>query len=179
MENKIRRINIVGGPGSGKSITAVNIRAQLGFRGFNIELVDEAIKDWTYIPRSPKSCDSFYLQACQIQKEELRLLAGVDLVVSDAPLMLQYFYAVWHKNPLQESMLKVAFEFEEMYPSLHIIIERDDEFYDETGRYETLEQAKDMDHVIIKTLRNNNVRFTRFSCREQNKLVEYLLTRLA
>ena len=68
-KRKIRRICLYSGAGGGKSITATNIRSQLGFKGYDIELVDEVIKDWTYIPRIPKDCDSFYLQAGQIQKE--------------------------------------------------------------------------------------------------------------
>ena len=140
--NKIRRICLCGGAGCGKSKTANNICAQLGFKGYDIELVDEVIKDWTYIPRIPKDCDSFYLQGCQIQKEDVRLRAGVDLIVSDSPLFLQYFYACHHKVPMQGPMLAASNEFDDMYKSLYIFINREDSFYDEKGRYETLAQAK-------------------------------------
>lgn len=172
--DKIRRINLMGGAGCGKSIHAANIRAQLGFKGYDIELVDEVIKDWTYISRIPRSCDSFYLQAGQIQKEELRLLAGVDLIVSDSPLMLQYFYAKYHNVPLQEPMLQASIEFEKIYPSIHIVVEREDKFYDEVGRYEKLEEAKQIDHDIIKTLRHNNIPYAVISCLEPDMIIEYI-----
>ena len=118
--SKIRRINLYSGPGGGKSVLANYIRAKLAFRGYNIELVNEAIKNWTFIPRVPRDCDSFYLQATQLQWEDIRLRAGVDLIVSDSPLMLQYFYAMYHKVPLQKSMLQAAMEFETLYPSLNL-----------------------------------------------------------
>lgn len=168
----------MGGAGCGKSITAANIRSQLGFKGMNIELVDEVIKDWTYVPRSPESSDSYYLQACQIQKEDLRLRAGVDLIVSDSPLMLQYFYANWHKHLLQEAMLSAALEFEEVYPSIHIIIERNDNFYNSVGRFETLEEAQVIDRAIKKMLRMHNIQFSVFSCVEQDELIEYLVKQI-
>ena len=176
--NKIRRINIMGGPCSGKSITATNVRSQLGFKSYDIELVDEEIKDWTYIPRIPTSCDGFYLQACQIQKEDVRLRAGVDLIVSDSPLMLQYFYAFYHKTPLQEPMRLAALEFEKLYPSLNIFIDREDKFYDETGRYEKLKEAKHMDILLKGVMVQNKVSFRSFSCLDQNGLIDYIISEI-
>lgn len=174
--SKIRRINLMGGAGCGKSITATNIRAKMGFAGYDIELVDEVIKDWTYIPRIPASCDSFFLEASQIEKEDIRLRAGVDLIVSDSPLMLQYFYAKWHKVPLQKPMLQASLEFEELYPSLHIFIERDDKFYSEVGRYETLEQAKEIDIAIKNVMRENHISYSVFSCIDQEAIINYIIT---
>jgi len=176
--SKIRRINLYGGAGCGKSITATNIRAQLGFKGYDIELVDECIKDWTYIPRIPKDCDSFYLQAGQIQKEDIRLRAGVDLIVSDSPLMLQYFYAYHHKVPLQEPMRLAALEFEKLYPALHIFIDREDKFYDEVGRYETLPQAKRIDISVKGVLVANKISFTSRSCLDQDGIINYIISKL-
>lgn len=176
--SKIRRINLFSGAGGGKSITATNVRAQLGFKGHDIELVDEVIKDWTYIPRIPKDCDSFFLQAGQIQKEDIRLRAGVDLIVSDSPLMLQYFYAFYHKVPLQEPMRLAALEFEELYPSLNIFIDREDKFYDEVGRYEKLPEAKRIDCLIKGVLVKNKTSFTSFSCLDQKGIVEYIISKV-
>jgi hypothetical protein len=173
--NKIRRICLLGGACSGKSITATNIRSQMGFAGYDIELVDEVIKDWTYIPRVPASCDSIFLLASQIEKEDIRLRAGVDLIVSDSPLILQYFYAKWHKVPLQKPMLQAALEFEELYPSIHIFIERKDKFYSEVGRYETLAQAKEIDVAIKNTLRENHMSYSEFSCLDQEEIISYII----
>ncbi len=178
MGNKIRRINLISGPGSGKSLTATNIRAQLGFKGYDIELVDEVIKDWTYIPRIPTSCDSLFLQASQIEKEDIRLRAGVELIVSDSPLMLQYFYAKWHDVPLQKPMLQASLEFEEKYPSLHLFIEREDKFYSEVGRYEKLEEAKRIDLAIKETLSVNGFDFSSFSCLSQDSIIDFLVATL-
>lgn len=110
--SKIRRINYLCGAGGGKSVLANYTRSELAFKGYNIELVNEAIKDWTFIPRVPRDCDSLYLQATQLQWEDIRLRAGVDLIVSDSPLFLQYFYAKHHNSPMQKAMLEVALEFQ-------------------------------------------------------------------
>lgn len=172
---KIRRINLYGGAACGKSITATNIRAQLGFKGYNIELVDEVIKDWTYIPRIPTSSDSLWLQASQIQKEDIRLRAGVDLIVSDSPAYLQYFYARYHKAPFQAAMYLVAVEADKLYPAIHIFLSREDKFYDEQGRYEKLEEAKIIDMKIRQTLRTAKVEYVEFSCLDQEDIINYII----
>ncbi len=176
MTDKIRRINLFGGAGCGKSITATNIRAQLGFKGYDIELVDEVIKDWTYIPRIPTSSDSLFLQASQMQKEDIRLRAGVDLIVSDSPVMLQYFYAYYHRAPFAAAMYLAGIEMDKHYPALNIFIEREESFYDETGRYEKLEEAKAIDIRIRQVLRTAKISFTSFSCLDQDEIIEYIIT---
>ncbi len=168
----------MGGAGCGKSLTATNVRAQLGFKGYDIELVDEVIKDWTYIPRIPKGADSFWLQASQMQKEDIRLRAGVDLIVSDSPTMLQWFYARHHKAPLQAAMYLAATEFERIYPSIHICIDREDEFYNEVGRYENLKEAKEIDFSIKTLLRASKIDFVSFSCLDQDGIIDYIISKI-
>lgn len=178
MINRIRRINLVSGACGGKSLTATNVRSQLGFKGYDIELVEEVIKDWTYIPRVPTSTDSFWLQASQMQKEDIRLRAGVDLIVSDSPVMLQWFYARYHKAPLQAAMYLAATEFEQLYPSIHIFIDREDKFYNEVGRYEKLQEAKQIDFAIKTLFRGSKVEFESFSCLDQDGIINHIISKI-
>lgn len=178
MVNKIRRINLMGGACCGKSLSATNVRAQLGFKGYDIELVDEVIKDWTYIPRVPKGVDSFWLQASQMQKEDIRLRAGVNLTVTDSPVMLQWFHARYRKDPLQAAMFLAATEFERIYPSIHIFINREDKFYDEMGRYENLKEAKEIDFSMKTLLRASKIDFVSFSCLDQDGIIDYIISKI-
>ena len=178
MNKKIRRICLYGAAGSGKSITATNVRSQLGFKGYDIELVDEVIKDWTYVNRVPKDCDSFFLQASQIQKEDIRLRAGVDLIVSDSPVFLQYFYSWYYKTPLSEPMAWASNEFDQLYKPLSIFINREDKFYNEVGRYEDLKEAKLIDKRIKKLMNANKIKFEEFSCIDQDKIIDYIISEL-
>jgi len=172
---KIRRINLFSGAGGGKSITATNIRAQLGFKGYDIELVDEVIKDWTYIPRIPTSSDSLWLQSSQIQKEDIRLRAGVDMIITDSPVALQYFYAWYHKTPFRAGMYLHSMEWDKRHPALNIFINREDEFYDETGRYEKLDEAKKIDGLIKRTLRTMGTEYAEFSCLDQSGMINFII----
>jgi hypothetical protein len=176
--NDIRRINLFGGPGCGKSITATNIRAQLGFMGYNIELVEEFIKDWTYIHRAPTGSDNFFIQASQIQKEDIRLRDGVNLIVSDAPIFLHYFYASYHKDPFALAMCSAAMEIETLYPSLNIFLIRDEQFYSQQGRYENLSQAKEIDSIVELMLQAAEIEYVQFSCLDQDAILEHIITRI-
>ena len=171
----IRRINLMGGAGCGKSITANYLRAQLSFKGLDVELVDEQIKDWTYYGRSPKSCDTFCLQGKQMEKEDIRLRSGVDFIVSDSPLFLQYFYAWYHKVPMTKPMLIASKEFDKMYKPLHIFVEREDSFYNEVGRYEKLSEAKQIDDLIKGQMAFHDVPFVSLSCLKQDDIVDYVM----
>jgi hypothetical protein len=176
--SKIRRINFIASAGAGKSLTALNICAQLKFKGYDAELIEEPIKEWTYIPRIPKDCDSYFLQASQIQKEDIRLRAGVNIVVNDSPVFLQYFYSWYHDNPLQESIRLAALEFDTLYSSLNIFINREDKFYSEIGRYEKLEEAKKIDKLIKQKMLDNNIRFQCFSTLNQKDIVDYIIRKI-
>lgn len=171
----IRRINLYGGPGSGKSTTAAFIFAEMKTLGINIEYVDEYIKFWTFIPRSPKGFDSLYVQAKQIHKEDTILRAGTDFIVSDSPVMLQYYYAKHHKTPAQKAMLDIACEFELTYPSINILLQRKDSDYKELGRYETLEQAKEIDVELREVLDNTATVYKTFYCRDRGLITDYVL----
>jgi len=176
--NKIRRINLFSGAGAGKSLTASNIYVQLSCKGYDIEFVEEVIKDWTYIQRVPIGCDGIYLQSSQIQKEDIRLRSGVNLIVTDSPLVLQYFYALHYNSPLQEAMHSASKEFEKLYPSINIFINREDKFYNEVGRYETLEEAKEIDTELKGVLESMKIKYVQFSCLDQNKIMEYIISKV-
>ena len=174
MGKQIRRILLMGGAGCGKSTTASFVKAEMSYRGYDIEFIDEQIKDWTYYGRIPQSCDSFVLQGRQMEKEDIRLRSGVSFTVSDSPLFLQYFYAWYHKVPMQKPMLLASQEFDKMYEPLYIFVERHDDFYNEVGRYEKLEEAKKIDELIKQTMKDCSIPFVCMSCLEQNEIAKYI-----
>ena len=173
--NKIRRICFYGGACTGKSTAAASIFSEFKKRGMSIELVDEYIKFWTYIPRVPKGFDCLYIQAKQVHKEDTILRSGTDLIVSDSPLLLQYFYGKHHDNPCQKQMLEIALEFEQTYPSINIQLKREDADYNELGRYENLQQAKDIDMEFEGYLKNLNVNYMTLPSHDDDAILNYVL----
>jgi hypothetical protein len=175
---KIRRINLYGAPGSGKSTVASFLFYNLKIEQYQIELVNEYIKWWTYIPRVPVSWDSYYCQAKQITKEDVTLRSGTDLIVSDSPILLGYFYGVHHNTPGQEAMLKSFEEFQKMYPSIDILIKRPSHIpYNRKGRYEDEKDSNKIEIELTKVL-VERVPFKTFFANETDAILKYVLFNL-
>ncbi|MBD3406151.1 MAG: AAA family ATPase [Candidatus Lokiarchaeota archaeon] len=144
----IRRINIFGGPGCGKSTVAANIFSKMKAEGHEIELVDEYVKSWAYEKREICSFDQAYLFTQQLRKEYLVLRNSNGYIVTDSPLVLSICYAMKYGFKRWDCLQKIANDFEEEYPSLNIILDRQGCDYKSNGRYEDLGQAIIMDSVI-------------------------------
>ena len=173
---KIRRINLFSGPSAGKSTIATWLFSKLKMDDYNIEYVSEYIKFWTYIPRSPNSWDSLYCQAKQIHKEDTILREDkVDIIISDSPIPLACYYAHHHNNPGKENLLRICKEFEDMYPSVNIFLERDDSHYKEVGRYENLKEAKIIDKEILDFLKCNEIKYNKYSVINKEEILNYIL----
>lgn len=176
---KIRRINLYGSSGCGKSTTSSMIFYELKKMQYNIELITEYIKLWTYIPRKPISWDGYYVQAKQITREDIILRGGIDLVVSDSPLLMQYFYAWYHKDPCAKSMLQACKDFEKQYSSINIFIQRPKDIpYNNKGRYETAEESEKISKIMKSFLLKNKISFKTFYANEEKEIMEYVVGKL-
>ena len=56
--------------------------------GFDAELVQEFVKTWAYQQRQLKSFDHVYTFASQLHTEDLYLQSGVNIIVTDSPMLL-------------------------------------------------------------------------------------------
>lgn len=152
------RINFYGGPGVGKSTVAASTFGALRQRGLRAELVQEWIKTWAYLGHDIKSFDYVYSFANQLHAEDQLLQAGVDIIVTDSPIYLQCVYALHRRMKAANELWKIAKRFEEAYPSLNFLVQRPKyEVYEQTGRYESLDQAMEMDRFITTCLNDWHV----------------------
>lgn len=149
----IRRINIWGGPGSGKSTVATWLFAHLKIAGHDIQFVEEHVKRWAYQKRPILSFDQLYLTASQITAEDELLRSGVKHVITDCPCTLSYFFA--KRNGLEYAPLLIELgRFVELkYPSINVFLYRDVP-YQTQGRYETEEEAKRLDPEMLDFLQS-------------------------
>lgn len=172
---KPRRINFFAGPGAGKSTTSAWLFAQMKMDGYNVELVDEYVKNWAYEDREPTSFDQIYLFAKQARKEDLVLRNGVDFIISDSPLMLSASYAKKNTPNLFYPLRDLALQFDEVYKPLNIFLYRESKPYNSVGRYQTLEEAKEMDAFIEDTLKKAQVPFFRFPWDDREGIKKFVI----
>lgn len=169
----IKRINFFGGPGSGKSTTAAWLYSELKTRGLSIELVTEYVKIWAIRKEKPEVFDQILFLGEQMHSEYRFLKHGVERIVTDSPVFLSGLYASFYDTEnrfrLQKSILDIAFEYEAQFPSLNIFLNRKDREYKQEGRYQSLEEAIEIDTYIRNFLWDNadrlNVQFIDYNNR--------------
>jgi predicted ATPase len=153
-------VNIFGGPGVGKSTTAADLFVAMKKVGYNVELVTEVAKDFVWEDRSTTLTIQPYITIKQF-RNLVRLKGKVDYVITDAPILLGCVYADMYAPHLPASykQLIVDLHKQELDPSVNIALRRAFS-YDESGRYQSEQEARKIDEAIVNTLGNNDVRWT-------------------
>lgn len=168
-----RRICLYGGPGCGKSSVAAGLFYQLKIKGYNIELVNEYIKDWAYEKRIPKSFQQVYIFAKQLNKEDL-LFPNVDIIITDSPVILNTVYSKKNGFKGWELLVNMGLLYEEQFPGLHIFLDRDDIAYKAEGRYHNYDESIEMDNLILEML-NKYLKYKVIPSKNFDEILNYVL----
>ena len=84
-------INLLAGPGAGKSTTKAGLFFEMKHRGYKVEVVEEFAKELTYDGDFGTMENEMYMLAEQDRRQR-RLLGKVDYIITDAPLIKSVFY---------------------------------------------------------------------------------------
>lgn len=148
-------VNLYGAPGSGKSTGAAYIFSQLKMAGINAELVTEFAKDKVW----EESKEVFNNQAYIFGKQYFRIsrcMDKVDVIVTDSPLALSAFYN--NSEILGEEFTNVVMKVANSFNSKNYFIKRVKP-YNPKGRFQTENEAKQVDSNLETFLRNNNINY--------------------
>jgi nicotinamide riboside kinase len=171
-------INLFSGAGAGKSTLAAALFSELKIRGLNVELVHEYIKSWAYEQRLPQQLDQLHILGMQSKSESL-LYNKVDFIITDSPLLIIPFY---EKLLTGRDIVKPAvFNFIKFAKSqgvrYHSFFLDRPENYNQTGRYQTKEEAQSIDKKMALWLTKNKVAFKHLPA-NHDKRVETILNEL-
>lgn len=148
-------VDFIAGPSVGKSSLALGVASALKMSQLNrplvIEYLPEFAKKLVWQNRGEELKDRFW--SSSQQNEELKLLCnpqtGIDIVVFDGSLILDAVYARWTNDPAIQEIDELIKERYKGYPTLTIQVERNTDIpYEETGRFQTFEQSKEIDNII-------------------------------
>lgn len=151
MDNIQRRICLYGGPGLGKSTAAAWLFAKLKIAGCDIEHVQEYVKGWAFIGQAPQSFDQIYIFGKQLHKEDIILRNGHSSIITESPLYLCACYGVKYNTPGTAQLISLIQEFDARYPAVSILLDRGDCKYQQFGRFQNEDQAREVD-MEIKSL---------------------------
>lgn len=155
MSKKCIIVNLMGGPGVGKSILASEVWSKLKRMGVTSEV------SWEYIKRKlrEKAEKAVANQIYLFGKQQFLLFTlkdEVDVIVTDAPLLLFTYYDKTKCKFLKDIVIN---EYNK-YNNLMYFIDRDlTAVYETEGRYQNLEEAKIVDAEMKQMLFDNNIEF--------------------
>lgn len=101
------KIGFIGGPGAGKSTSAASVFAGCKHRGITVDLVQEYARDQFnrgWIPNGIS--DQYRILQAQRGKEDI-VPDAIEVMLTDSPTMLSYFYAV-KNNPINNVSDRMA-----------------------------------------------------------------------
>ena len=168
-------INIFGGPGAGKSTTAAAVFYNMKRLGLNVELVTEVAKDFVWEDRIYSLTIQPYVMMKQY-KNLVRLQGKVDYVITDAPILFGLLYAnkFNQKMPPSYQQFIADCHHQIITPSVNIMLERSHN-YDSNGRYQTEQEALQLDEELEGILRDTDVKYAKVIPQDAVSFVEAFL----
>ena len=151
-------VNLIGGPGSGKSTCASGIFYKLKQSGINCELALEFAKDKVWEDSIKVLDDQLYIFGKQYHKL-FRLKDKVDVIITDSPLLVSILY---NKTP-SKYFNDLVVEQYNTFNNMLFFINRPDTYQIE-GRLQNANDAKAIDDETKCMLKDNNIPYTEISC---------------
>jgi predicted ATPase len=138
-------INLIGGPGSGKSTTAAGLFFAMKLMGLRCELVTEYAKELVYDENWSDLKKQLHVLAEQ-EKRQRRLVDKVDFIITDAPLITGIAYITDPRD--QYAVEESAHSLFAHYNNINFIIKRVKP-YAGYGRTQTEDEARAKDQLLI------------------------------
>ena len=148
-------VNLIGGPGVGKSILTAEVFAELKRKFISAEMSPEYIK---------KKLREGSMKAVQSQiyifgKQQYQLFTmkdEVNVIVTDSPFIFSSIYDTTGCPELRKLIVK---EYNK-YDNMNYLISRDIDIpYEQEGRYQDSEGAREVDVTILTFLKKNNINY--------------------
>lgn len=144
-------VNLFSGPGALKSGTAGGVFTLLKLHGVDVDLPYEFPKDMVWELQHEAFDDQNFLFGNQFHRL-WRVRGKVDVIVCDSPIL---FSLVYRRDEFSEDFYNNVVKSHLTFNNFNIFLERDPNIpYEENGRNETFEQAKEVDLKMITMLNN-------------------------
>ena len=166
-------INFFGGPGIGKSTQSSGLFTEMKKHHMDVELTFEFPKIVAWEENFSAIKDQFYITANQ-HRNISRWSGKVDYIMVDSPIILGLVYKERYNDTPEypatfydETYDTFILSLFKKYDSLNIFLNRNDETYDQNGRFQDLNESKKIDEEIKHKLVSNNIDFIEFNVNQE------------
>ena len=165
-------VNLLAGPGVGKSTTAAGVFYWLKSKNVNAEIAPEYAKEVVWEENYKQLINQVAVLGHQHHRI-FRLLDKVDVIITDSPILLVNAYTD------NEDVKKLALSEFNKFNNLNILLMRSKE-YNPKGRMQTEQQAIEKDNEILNILKENNVPYLEYDTQwsEIEKIGELILEKI-
>ena len=151
-------VNLYGGPGAGKTTTALQLTGELKALGLEAEYVPEYARD---LALEGRLIGAFQFDILMEQAKRLfrSIGTGIEFVVTDSPILLQSLYARNEADKERAVVLHTALA--SVFDMRNFIIMNDRATHSMVGRVTDKETAKVLDSQCERALAGINAEFLR------------------
>ena len=182
MSKKTYIINLIGGPGIGKSTLSALIYAKLKLHEnkFVVEYVQEYAKHLVWTKNFDVLNNQYYVT--QYQYKLLKQMdTEVDYIVTDGPICQGLYYNLHNKDNISniDKTKKFMLDSHNEFNNINIFLKRGKFEYESQGRLQTEEEAKEIDVILKHLLKQNGIEFLEFEAnsteKNVNEIIEYII----
>ena len=155
-------VNLLGGPGCGKSSIRGGLFSKLKFLGIDCEEALEYAKDLVWINSTLTLNNQIYVFGKQHHRIT-RLLGQVEVVITDSPLMFTPIYDQRKSKTLSDLVIE---EINSMW-NYNVFLKRQKE-YNPNGRNQSEEEAREIDRKILDFMDDNKLPYETFDGAEDS-----------
>lgn len=163
-------INLMGGPGAGKSTMASLLFAKMKMAGVSCEYVTEYAKDMVWENRYNILNDQLYILSKQYRKMK-RINGEVDVIITDSPIVNNIYYnskITDCRDKISDRLINdLVFELCDKFENYYYLIERNHS-YESKGRYQTEEESNSVSREIKEMLDSLNIKYSTFKSGESS-----------
>lgn len=175
-------VNIISGPGAGKSVISALIFAYLKLQRYSTELVQEYAKTLVWMKDLNTLNNQYYVTTTQYNL--LKQINGkVNFIVTDGPLIGGLYYNLHNPDNTSnvEKTQKLILDSHNSFNNINIFLKRGDFSYEKDGRLQSEEEAKEIDIILKHLLRQNNIKYDIFdsNATDENikKITDYIVAK--
>ena len=147
-------INVLSGPGAGKSTPAAGLYYTAKCKKLHVELVTEVAKDLVWEGREKALKNQAYVFGRQVQRVDR--VSHNDLVITDSPFLLSATYA---PKDYPKSWEDVVVQIWKKYNNYVIFLNRGHK-YESEGRLHNFQESLEIDTMIVELLARHDIQYT-------------------
>ena len=163
---KTKIINFFGGPGIGKSTQSAGLYSLMKKNNMSVELTYEFPKILAWDENLSAIKDQLYITANQ-HRNITRLYGKVDYIIIDSPILFGMVYKNKYGTSYPQGIYGESFDIFlldlfNQYDNINILLKRKELNYQDTGRFQGLNESKEIDDILKNLLETNNIPYLEF-----------------